>query len=250
MSIFTEKWLLLKHIFEFLPMYSSAITLDETSVARFSRMQHSYGATRLWRLITPAAATPSPTRVILKTWPDIKVPCLRFLSISFSHPSFLYDHIDFLQYSTLSPRHSVPFPPSPSPLCPLIYSPQTLFRKRVYPRSGIQTSTHRTSTRDFFLGVFLSTSKRRAESCAAAIYSRVIRDRVFESFASLIEFRQHYRHQKMNKLLASKFTNPGFLFSPQKLANIMNRVVSINTIGHNFYILNGKTNLILLANWI
>lgn len=124
-----ERWLLLKHIFEpSLQIYSFAISLDRNNVVHFSRMQHPCGVTRLRRLITPAT-TPSPTRVILKTWPDIKVPCLRFLSISFFHPSFLYDHIDFLLYSTLSSR--------PSLSCPLIYSPQTLFRKRAYHANRI-----------------------------------------------------------------------------------------------------------------
>lgn len=89
-----EGWLLLKtHPPEpSLQIYSSAISLDRNSVVHFSRMQHPCGATRLRRLITPAT-TPSPTRVILKTWPDIKVPCLRFLSVSFFHPSFpLWSH--------------------------------------------------------------------------------------------------------------------------------------------------------------
>lgn len=88
---------------------------------------------------------------------------------------------------TRSPALSRPSLPRP-----LIFSPQTLSTGGV-PSRGVQTSTGPASARLLLPRRLLIDARRRAEGRrAAAVYSRVIRERagrVLESFASLIESR-------------------------------------------------------------
>jgi len=208
-----------------------------------------------WRLIKPAAATTSPpTRGILKTWPDIKDPCPRSLSVSLCYPLF-FSMITLIFHSAPPLVHITP---SLSPSANFL-STNSPPRENVF-RSGerVQTSiTVRASAPSSSAPSYRHPTSRSGGRIVA-VYSRVIREREFgrvlESFASLIESRQQERrrHQKMDKLLASEFVlhSSRFLFSPRKLVDVVNRAVLVGAFDRNFCLSNRKNVCRLRMNRI